>query len=109
MGVTLDSLGFDSELQALYMAVSSEKTGQKRKRTPDSSHALEGNDIAEQHVPEKLQITDFPTGYCLIDTELKTWVKEFVPNQYICLSSVEHKRKCFAECPVKRSVEWVKE
>ncbi|XP_048056276.1 non-homologous end-joining factor 1 [Megalobrama amblycephala] len=62
MGVTLDSLGFDSELQALYMAVSSEKTGQKRKRSPDSSHALEGNNIAEQHVPENLQITDFPTG-----------------------------------------------
>ncbi|XP_051753637.1 non-homologous end-joining factor 1 [Ctenopharyngodon idella] len=62
MGVTLDSLGFDSELQALYMAVSSEKTGQKRKRSPDSCPALEDNDVAEYHVPENLQITDFPTG-----------------------------------------------
>ncbi|XP_067314374.1 non-homologous end-joining factor 1 [Pseudorasbora parva] len=59
MGVTLDSLGFDSELQALYMAVSSGKTGQKRKRSLDSSPASEDNHVAE---PDHLQITDFPKG-----------------------------------------------
>uniref|UniRef100_A0A672S2M0 Non-homologous end-joining factor 1 n=1 Tax=Sinocyclocheilus grahami TaxID=75366 RepID=A0A672S2M0_SINGR len=57
MGVTLDSLGFDSELQALYMAVSLGKTGQKRKHSPDSSPAAEDNHVAEHHQ----HITDVPT------------------------------------------------
>uniref|UniRef100_A0A8C1D3Y0 Non-homologous end-joining factor 1 n=1 Tax=Cyprinus carpio carpio TaxID=630221 RepID=A0A8C1D3Y0_CYPCA len=57
MGVTLDSLGFDSELQALYMAVSSGETGLKRKRSPDSNPAAEDNHISEHHK----HVTDVPT------------------------------------------------
>ncbi|XP_016328849.1 non-homologous end-joining factor 1-like [Sinocyclocheilus anshuiensis] len=57
MGVTLDSLGFDSELQALYMAVSLGKTGQKRKHSPDSNPAAEDNHVSEHHQ----HITDVPT------------------------------------------------
>ncbi|XP_026070178.1 non-homologous end-joining factor 1-like [Carassius auratus] len=49
MGVTLDSLGFDSELQALYVAVSSGKTGPKRKRSPDSSPVAEHDLVSEHH------------------------------------------------------------
>ncbi|KTF95691.1 hypothetical protein cypCar_00010029 [Cyprinus carpio] len=60
MGVTLDSVGFDSELQALYMAVSSGKTGQKRKRSPDSSPAAEDKHVSEHHQ----HITDVPTEDC---------------------------------------------
>lgn len=53
MNVTLDSLGFDSELQALYMAVNSGKTSRKRKHSPDSSPAAEENHITDhQHISE---------------------------------------------------------
>lgn len=79
MGVTLDSLGFDSELQELYMAVSSGKTGQKRKHSPDSSPAAEDNHISEHHQ----HTTDVPTGYCLTDIELSTRVKGIIPNLYV--------------------------
>ncbi|XP_042581358.1 non-homologous end-joining factor 1-like isoform X2 [Cyprinus carpio] len=65
MGVTLDSVGFDSELQALYMAVSSGKTGQKRKRSPDSSPAAEDKHVSEHHQ----HITDVPTGSSLASQE----------------------------------------
>ncbi|XP_026112877.1 non-homologous end-joining factor 1 isoform X3 [Carassius auratus] len=57
MGVTLDSVGFDSELQALYMALSSGKTGQKRKGSPDSSPPAEDQHVSEHHQ----HITDVPT------------------------------------------------
>ncbi|XP_050967502.1 LOW QUALITY PROTEIN: non-homologous end-joining factor 1 [Labeo rohita] len=53
MGVTLDSLGFDSELQALYMAVSLGKTGQKRKRS-----GAEDNLVSEHHAPDHQHVTD---------------------------------------------------
>ncbi|KTF81868.1 hypothetical protein cypCar_00040639 [Cyprinus carpio] len=43
MGVTLDSLGFDSELQALYMAVSSGETGLKH--VGSSLASQEQNDV----------------------------------------------------------------
>ncbi|XP_016089142.1 non-homologous end-joining factor 1-like [Sinocyclocheilus grahami] len=61
MGVTLDSLGFDSELQALYMAVSSGKTGPKRKRSPDSSPTTEDNHVSEHHAPNHQHVTGVPT------------------------------------------------
>lgn len=57
MGVTLDRLAFDSELQALYTAVSSGKTGQKRKHSHDSGPAAENNHVSEHHQ----HITDVPT------------------------------------------------
>lgn len=78
MGVTLDSLGFDSELQALYMAVSSGETGPKRKRSPDSSPAAEDKHVSEHHQ----HITDVPTGYCLTDIEFSAWVKGIIPKLY---------------------------
>ncbi|XP_039545462.1 non-homologous end-joining factor 1 isoform X1 [Pimephales promelas] len=56
IGVTLDSLGFDSEMQALYMAVSSGETGRKRKRSPYSSPAAEDTHVAEHHAPDHLPI-----------------------------------------------------
>ncbi|KAL0190374.1 hypothetical protein M9458_013072, partial [Cirrhinus mrigala] len=62
MGVTLDSLGFDSELQALYMAVSLGKTGQKRKRSADSSPAAEDNHVSEHHASDHQHVTDVTTG-----------------------------------------------
>lgn len=79
MGVTLDSLGFDSELQALYMAVSSGKTGQKCKHSHDSSPAAENNHVSVHHQ----HITDVPTGYCLTDIELNTRVEGIIPNLYV--------------------------
>lgn len=57
MGVTLDSLGFDSELQALYMAVSLGKTGQKRKRS-----GAEDNLVSEHHAPDHQHVTDVTAG-----------------------------------------------
>ncbi|XP_051567625.1 non-homologous end-joining factor 1-like [Myxocyprinus asiaticus] len=57
MAVPLDGLDFDSELQALFLAVSSGNTPQKRKRSPDSSPTAENN-----HVPEHQQTSDVPTG-----------------------------------------------
>ncbi len=66
MGVTLDRLGFDSELQALYTAVSSGKTGQKRNTLNDSGPAAENNHVSEHHQ----HITDVPTGYCSLTLSL---------------------------------------
>lgn len=59
--MTLDSLGFDSEMQALYMAVSSGETGRKRKRSPHSSPAAEDKHVSEHHAPDHLQITGSQT------------------------------------------------
>ncbi|XP_055070126.2 non-homologous end-joining factor 1 [Misgurnus anguillicaudatus] len=47
MSASLDSLGFESELQELYVAVNSVKTSQKRKR--DSSPAAEDIAVSEDH------------------------------------------------------------
>ncbi|XP_051985726.1 non-homologous end-joining factor 1-like isoform X1 [Xyrauchen texanus] len=57
MGVLLDSLDFDSELQALYVAVSSGNTAQKRKHSPGSSPTAEDN-----HFPDHQQTSDVPKG-----------------------------------------------
>ncbi len=84
MGVTLDSLGFDSELQALYMAVArGRETGQKRKLSDSSLRQKTTTSLMSPQVTASLTLS---------------LVHELKESFQTCMSG-EHKRKCFSECP----------
>ncbi|KAI7808013.1 non-homologous end-joining factor 1 [Triplophysa rosa] len=60
MGVPLDSLGFEPELRALYVAVNSVKSARKRKRSSDSSHAWDDVSVPEHQ--DHQRTNDVHTG-----------------------------------------------
>lgn len=62
MGVPLDSLGFEPELQALYVAVNSVKSAQKRKRSSDSSCVADDISVPEHQAADHQQTNDVHTG-----------------------------------------------
>lgn len=66
MGVPLDTLGFEPELQTLYVAVNSLKSAQKRKRSSDSSPAAEDISVPEHQTSDHQQTNDVHTGCSLV-------------------------------------------